>query len=84
MADLRGKTAIVATAESDLGLVAPDTSIFDLIGQATHRALENCGLALSDIDGLFISTSQSRMAAMGVCEYLGLRPRYFDSSQLNG
>ena len=84
MANLRGKTAIVVTAESDSGLVAPDTTIFDLIGQATHRALENCGLELSDIDGLFISTSQSRMAAMGVCEYLGLRPTYFDSTQVGG
>ena len=84
MVHLRGKTAIVATAESDLGKVAPETTIFDLMGQATHRALEDCGLALSDIDGLFVSTSQSRMAAMGVCEYLGLRPRYFDSTQIGG
>ena len=66
MADLRGKMAIVATAESDLGKVAADTTIFDLMGQATHRALEDCGLSLSDVDGLFVSTSQSRMAAMGV------------------
>ena len=84
MEHLRGKTAIVATAESDLGKVAPDTTIFDLMGQATHRALDDCGLTLSDIDGLFVSTSQSRMAAMGVCEYLGLRPRYFDSTQIGG
>ena len=84
MVHLRGKTAIVATAESDLGKVAPDTTIFDLMGQATHRALDDCGLTLSDIDGLFVSTSQSRMAAMGVCEYLGLRPRYFDSTQIGG
>ena len=84
MVHLRGKTAIVATAESDLGKGAPETTIFDLMGQATHRALDDCGLTLSDIDGLFVSTSQSRMAAMGVCEYLGLRPRYFDSTQIGG
>ena len=44
MANLRGNTAIVATAESDLGKVAADTSIFDLMGQATNRALDDCGL----------------------------------------
>ena len=75
MANLRGNTAIVATAESDLGKVAAATSIFDLMGQATNRALDDCGLSLSDIDGLFVSTSPSRMAARGVSEYRGLRPR---------
>jgi hypothetical protein len=30
--------------EFDLRLVAPDTSIFDPVGLATHRALADCGL----------------------------------------
>lgn len=84
MATLRGKVAIVATAESDLGLVAPDTSIFDLMGQATHRALDDCGLKLSDIDGIFAAASQSRMAGLGLAEYLGVQPTYMDTTQIGG
>ena len=84
MDTLRGKTAIVATAESDLGLVAPDTSIFDLMGQATHRALEDCGLKLSDVDGVFAAASQSRMVGLGLAEYLGINPTYMDTTQIGG
>jgi len=84
MTNLRGKTAIVGTAESDLGMVPPDTSIGDLMGQATHRALEDCGLKLSDIDGVFVAASQSRMVGLMLCEYLGLQPRYLDSTQVGG
>jgi acetyl-CoA acetyltransferase len=84
MTNLRGKTAIVGTAESDLGLVMPDMTIADLMGQATHRALEDCGLKLSDIDGVFVAASQSRMVGLMLCEYLGLRPRYLDSTQVGG
>ena len=84
MTTLRGKTAIVGTAESDLGLVMPDMTIADLMGQATHRALEDCGLKLSDIDGVFVAASQSRMVGLMLCEYLGLRPRYLDSTQVGG
>ena len=82
--NLRGRVAVVATAESDLGLVPPNMSIFDLMAQATHRALNDCGLKLSDIDGLFGSAAQSRMLPMALSEYLRITPRYFDSTQVGG
>ena len=84
MTNLRGNVAIVGTAESDLGLVAPDMTPFDLTAQATMRALDNCGLKLKDVDGYFSATSQSRMVAMSMCEYLGIQPKYFDSTQIGG
>jgi len=84
MSNLRGNIAIVGTAESDLGVVAPDMTPFDLMAQGTMRALDNCGLKLSDVDGYFCATSQSRMVAMAMCEYLGIQPKYFDSTQIGG
>jgi acetyl-CoA acetyltransferase len=84
MSNLRGNIAIVGTAESDLGVVAPDMTPFDLMAQGTMRALDNCGLKLSDVDGYFAATSQSRMVAMAMCEYLGIQPTYFDSTQIGG
>lgn len=81
---LRGSTCIVGTAESDLGRVPDDMSIYDLMGQATHRALQDSGLQLKDIDAVFVAASQSRMAALSLCEYLRIQPRYFDSTQIGG
>jgi acetyl-CoA acetyltransferase len=85
MANLRrGRIAVVGAAESDLGQVAPGTSPLDLMAQATARALEDCGLALKDVDGLFVAASQVRMGPMALAEYLGIEPAYFDGTQIGG
>jgi acetyl-CoA acetyltransferase len=84
MAGLRGNIAIVGTAESDLGVVAPGMTPFDLMAQGTVRALEDCGLSLTDVDAYFAATSQSRMVSLAMCEYLGIHPKYFDSTQIGG
>jgi acetyl-CoA acetyltransferase len=80
----RGAVAVVGAAESDLGIVAPRTSPVDLMAQATARALEDCGLRLGDIDGIFAATTQVRFAPMMLAEYLGIRPRVFDGTQIGG
>ncbi len=80
----RGATAIVGVAESDLGQVAPGMLPVDLMAQGTLRALEDAGLRLSDIDGVFASSAQVRLASVALCEYLGIRPRYQDSSFSGG
>jgi acetyl-CoA acetyltransferase len=80
----RGSVAAVGAAESDLGQVAPGTSPLDLMAQATIRALEDCGLALKDVDGLFAAATQVRMGPMALAEYLGIKPKYFDGTQVGG
>jgi acetyl-CoA acetyltransferase len=80
----RGSVAAVGAAESDLGQVAPGTSPLDLMAQATIRALEDCGLALKDVDGLFVAATQVRMGPLAFAEYLGIKPRYFDGTQVGG
>jgi len=80
----RGSVAVVGAAESDLGQVAPHTSPVDLMAQATRRALDDCGLKLSDIDGVFVAASQVRNAPMVLSEYLRLKPKYFDGTQIGG
>jgi acetyl-CoA acetyltransferase len=80
----RGSVAAVGAAESDLGQVAPGTSPIDLMAQATIRALEDCGLALKDVDGLFVAATQVRMGPLALAEYLGIKPKYFDGTQVGG
>lgn len=80
----RGGSAIVGVAESDLGVVAPGTAPLDLMGQAIQSALADCGLTLGDVDGLLAAASQLRMPTLSLCEYLGIQPRYMDSSYIGG
>jgi len=80
----RGSVAVVGVAESDLGRVADHMTPVDLMAQAVTRALADCGLALTDVDGLFATTSQLRMAPLALAEYLGLQPAYFDGTNIGG
>jgi acetyl-CoA acetyltransferase len=80
----RGGVAIVGAAESDLGAVAALMSPIDLMAQGIHRALEDAGLSLADVDGLFCASTQARTSAMSLVEYLGLPNAYTDSTIVGG
>ncbi|HSN38578.1 MAG TPA: thiolase [Burkholderiales bacterium] len=80
----KGSVAVVGAAESDLGQVAPHTSPADLMAQATMRALDDCGLKLADIDAVLSATSQSRYSTMALCEYLRIKPKFFDGTMIGG
>lgn len=80
----RGSVAVVGAAESDLGRVADHMTPIDLMAQAAQRALKDCGLKLQDVDGIFAATSQVRMAPLALAEYLGIKPNYFDGTNIGG
>ncbi len=81
---LRGEAAIVGVAESDLGEVGPDFTPLDLIGQATSHVLDDAGLEKEDVDGLFSASAYYHMPTLSVGEYLGIRPRYSDATNMGG
>ncbi len=80
----RGSAAIVGVAESDLGAVAALMNPLDLMAQGIARALDDCGLTLKDVDGLFCATTQARTSAMSLAEYLRLPDAYTDSTIVGG
>jgi acetyl-CoA acetyltransferase len=80
----RGAAAIVGAAESDLGHVADGLNPIDLMAQGIARALDDCGLALRDVDGLLCATTQSRTSGLNLSEYLGISPAYIDTTILGG
>ncbi|MEU8196534.1 acetyl-CoA acetyltransferase [Microbispora amethystogenes] len=82
--DLRGATAIVGVAESDLGEVGPDRYAIELAAQAAGAALAEAGLTTRDVDGLFCAIAGRGMAPLDVAEYLGIRPRYTDGTMVGG
>jgi len=80
----RGSVAIVGAAESDIGAVAALMSPLDLMAQGIARALDDAGLSLKDVDGVFCATTQARTSAMSLVEYLGLPNAYTDSTIVGG
>jgi acetyl-CoA acetyltransferase len=79
-----GRAVIVGAAESDLGAVGDAFSAIDLMAQGVYRALDDCGLSIGDVDGLFCATSQSRLAGLALAEYLNLPEAYIDSTSTGG
>ena len=81
----RAGAAIAGVGESDTWDVGHSgLTPLDLIGQATAAALDDAGLELSDVDGLFTASAYYGMPGLNVGEYLGVRPRYSDSTNLGG
>jgi len=80
----RGAAVIVGAAESDLGAVGEACSPIDLMAQGVYRALDDCGLRIDEVDGLFCATSQSRLAGLALAEYLRLPEAYIDSTSTGG
>jgi acetyl-CoA acetyltransferase len=76
------RVAIAGVALSALGRV-DDATPYALTGQASRRALGEAGLLPADVDG-FASTSLGTMAPIDVAEYLGLAPRWIDSTTVGG
>ena len=77
---LSGKAAIVGVAESDkLGKV-PEISPLGPHAQAAHNALDDAGLSISDVDGLFTAG----YSTYDIGEYLGIEPTFTDSTVVGG
>ena len=80
---LRGKTAVVGLAESGCGL-ASGWSAMEIMATAVHDALDDAGIKLKEVDGVFAATAFHSMAAMSLSEYLGIKPKFADGSQIGG
>ena len=80
---LRGKTAVVGVGLAGLG-EAPGLESIEILSAAVHAALDDAGLALGDVDGVFATTMSHFMPALTISEYLGIRPRYSESSMFGG
>jgi acetyl-CoA C-acetyltransferase len=64
---------------------APDKTMYQIMAESARGALEDAGLTIKDVDGLF--TTGIGMGAMGIvgfCDYLNLTPNYLDSTSIGG
>jgi acetyl-CoA acetyltransferase len=64
---------------------SPDKTEFQIMAECAKGALDDAGLKLSDVDGLFAASMT--MGAMGIidlAEYLNLKPNYLDGTNIGG
>jgi acetyl-CoA acetyltransferase len=81
--DLRTSPVFIAgVAEAPLGEVYDQTEL-SMVALAAREALAEAGMTLRDVDGIFVNY-MGEEGSVQVGEYLGLQPRYADSSDLGG
>jgi len=73
---------IAGVAETPLGKV-PNHTETSMVAVAAIEALAEAGMTLRDVDGLFVNY-MGEEGSVRVGEYLGIQPRYADSSDLGG
>lgn len=81
--DLRGSVAIVGAATTGCG-EAPGYSDIELLARAAKTAVDDAGLTMRDIDGLCSASLNAAMWPLNVVEYLKLRPRFVEGTNIGG
>ncbi|OWT59293.1 thiolase [Candidimonas nitroreducens] len=80
---MRGAVAIVGVGQAGCGDASGFTEM-EILAQASQKAVADAGLTMQQIDGLATASSSSAMWGLSVVEYLGLRPRFMDSTMIGG
>jgi acetyl-CoA acetyltransferase len=81
---LSGKAAIAGAYEHETRW-APDKTEFQIMAECARGALDDAGLHLADVDGLFAaSMTMGIMGPVQLAEYLNLKPRYLDGTNIGG
>ena len=80
---LKNKVAIVGADETDEIGIVPDMTPIMMHAQAARNALNDAGIPLSEVDGIFTG-GIGGMASVQLAEYLGIVPKYTDSTMTGG
>jgi len=81
---LSGAVAIAGAFEHPTRF-APDKSEWQLMAESARGALADCGLRLSDVDGLLAAgMGMGPMGIVQLAEYLNLHPSFLDGSNIGG
>ena len=77
------RAAIVGVAESDVG-ATPHLTVLSQQALAAQAALREAGLAKDTVDAVLTAGAWSWAPTMTLAEYLGIQPRYTDSTNIGG
>jgi len=80
MVDMSRSVAIAGVAESDeIGKVENKSSL-QHHAESAYNALEDAGIAMSEVDGLL----SAGFSTLTLAEYMGIEPKYTDSTAVGG
>lgn len=80
---INSRAAIVGVASLDT-FQTEGRSPVGLAALAARRAVDDAGLKISDVDGLFSSSAYYYMPTLTLGEYLGINPTFVDSTTIGG
>ena len=80
---IKGNACVVGAFEHPLRK-APNKTVAQLHAESAAGALSDAGLTKSDVDGYFCAGDAPGMGPLALAEYMNLRLRYLDSSDLGG
>jgi acetyl-CoA C-acetyltransferase len=79
---IKGKAVVAGVYEHPLRW-APHKTQYQIMAESARGALEDAGLSLKDVDGLFTS-GVSGMGIVSLAEHLNLNPDFLDSNSIGG
>jgi acetyl-CoA acetyltransferase len=79
----RGKTCIVGASTFGLG-ESPGFSAIELAARASLSALDDAGITLAEVDGVFVALPEDQFSGLSLSEYLGLHPSITDNNRVGG
>jgi acetyl-CoA acetyltransferase len=81
---MRGAAAIVGVADAVSPTGELEGSLRAIEVAVIREALDDAGLAIGDVDAVFCCTSPGWAPSLELAEYLGIAPRWTDSTQTGG
>ena len=81
---ISGEIAIAGVYEHP-SRFSPDKTEFQIMAECAKGALDEAGLTIGDVDGLFgASMTMGMMGIVDLAEYLNLKPSYLDGTNIGG
>ncbi len=80
----KDSSVVIAGVADLVGKAAANQSPDALMVRVATRALEDAGIDLKDVDGVFCASPHDNMPTLRAASVLGIAPRYFDGTSIGG